>query len=167
MTSRRRPVPARAAMRTGLVVGLGLVLGAGLSACSATNTITTDRSYQASDGVGVDLGDVTATNLIVLAAEEGAPGTMLGAVSNAGSSDAELTFMTPDSGGPVSIDVPAGETVVLGPDDEAVDLEEVPVAPGAYLEVSVSTDQGGTSSVRVPVLDGALPEYADLVPDAG
>ena len=64
-----------------------------------------------------------------------------------------------------SIDVPAGGTVNLGPDaDESVDLAAVPGIPGSKLEVTVTSDVSGAATVQVPVLDGTLPEYADLVP---
>ena len=93
-----------------------------------------------------------------------AGGTLLGFVANRGAQDASVVLAVggEQSG---SIDVPAGGTVRLGPDgDETVDLSAVPGIPGSKLEVTVTSDVSGAASVEVPVLDGTLPEYADLVP---
>jgi hypothetical protein len=150
----RRIMPAAAA----------LAASALLAGCSATNPITTSFDYDPSDGVSERLGDVRVGNLMVLTSEEGAAGTVLGFVTNSGSQDASVTLAV---GGEesASIDVPAGGTVRLGPDcDETIDVDAVPARPGSKVEVDVTSDVGGSSSVLVPVLDGTLPEYADLVP---
>lgn len=179
MTSRRRLSPAARPGASSLlaggagtrsrvaVVGAALAVAAGLAGCSATNPMTTQNNYDASDGVSVELGDVTVRNLLVLTSAEGAPGTVLGAVSNGGGDSTRVSFTVAgeQAGRPVPVD--ANGTVVLGPESDAtVDLDAVPAAPGGLLELEISSDLGGTSTVQVPVLDGTLPEYADLVPDA-
>ena len=50
-----------------VVVGAVLVLAAALSGCSATNDITSQSVYSASDGVRATLGDLTAENLLIVA----------------------------------------------------------------------------------------------------
>lgn len=159
MAKRSTPSPRRRA-----ALAVALALPAVLAGCSATNPITTDLDYDPSDGVSQRLGDVQVGNLIVLTAEEGAPGTVVGFVANRGTQDASvvLTVGGEQSG---SIDVPAGSTVNLGPDaDESVDLAAVPGIPGSKLEVTITSDVSGAATVQVPVLDDTLPEYADLVP---
>lgn len=179
VTTRRRPSPAvrpaassllagGAATRSRVAVaGAALVLAAGLAGCSVTNPMTTQNNYDASDGVSVELGDLTLRNLLVLTSAEGAPGTVLGALTNDGSDAARVSIAVAgeQAGRPVPVDGRA--TVVVGPESEAtVDVDAVPAAPGDFLELEISSDLGGTSTVQVPVLDGTLPEYADLVPDA-
>lgn len=158
----RRPSPAR--RRVGMVC-LTIVLAAGLSACSATNPITTAAVYEPSDGVRLDVGDVRLGNLIVLSAGAGEPGLLIGYVTSTGTQDARVSL----GGDGVSIEpdirVPAGGTTLLTPDEGSeITLDSVPVPPGAYLTLEVAVEDGGTGTVGVPVLDGTLPAYADLVP---
>ena len=115
-----------------------------LAGCSATNPITTSFDYDPSDGVSQRLGDVRVGNLLLLTAEEGGAGTFVGFVANGGGQ-------------------PAAVVIALG-GDETVDVEAVPAAPGSKVDVTVTTDVSGAATVQVPVLDGTLPEYADLLP---
>jgi hypothetical protein len=149
--------------RTGSLAA-ALAATALLAGCSATNPITTSFDYDPSDGVGERLGDVRVGNILVLTSEEGAAGTVIGFVANSGRTDASVALAV---GGEqsVEIDVPAGQTVRLGPEgDETVELAAVPGAPGSKVEVTVTSDVSGAATFQVPVLDGTFPEYADLVP---
>jgi hypothetical protein len=141
--------------------GVGVLALAG---CSATNPITTSEAYNVVDGVQAELGDVAARNLLVFTSEEGAAGTMSGAVTNRSREDVEVE-LAPDGADPVTFDVPAGGTVLLGQDGgEDVELDAVAAAPGAHLTVTLTTGGGGSIDVPVPVFDGTLPEYAEMVP---
>ena len=156
MASPRRPCPLLLAL-AGVAV---------LSGCTATNPITTMDDYSPSDGVRGRLGTVSLGNIMVLTAEEGAPGTVLGSVTNDGEEEISVSLGLVD-GEPVTVDVPGGDTVLLGPDqDEEIELESVPAEPGGLVDMLVSADREGEATLRVPVLDGTLPEYAELVPDA-
>lgn len=159
-----RPVST---LRRAVVVPLALALAAGLTACSATNPITTTTNYAASDGVRVDLDDVRLGNLMVLASAEGAPGVVVGQVTNDGDQAVRVTLAVEGAvSDPVAVE--ARGTTLLTPDGGTeVLLEAVPAAPGAYVDLRVAVDGGGGTTASVPVLDGTLPEYADLVPDAG
>lgn len=156
MPSVRRP--ALAAALSGIVA----VLAAG---CTAFQPPTTSIPYNASDGVRVTVDDeVRADNLLVLAAAQGAPGTLLGALTNAGQDDSRVS-LTSDGMLVGTVRVPAGGTVLLGPGKDAeVSLGETTAPPGAVLPLQLATRAGGTAAVSVPVLDGSLPEYAPLVP---
>ncbi|NCT91933.1 hypothetical protein GXB85_13355 [Cellulomonas sp. APG4] len=159
-----RPVST---LRRAVVVPLALATAAGLSACSATNPITTTTTYAASDGVRVELDDVRLGNVIVLSSAEGAPGVVVGQITNDGDEDVRVTLGVDGAlAEPVAVD--ARGTALLSPDGgDEVTLDAVPVAPGAYVELQIAVDGGATTTAQVPVLDGTLPEYADLVPDAG
>jgi len=148
---------------SGVAVAVGALLV--LSACSATNPITSQKPYNASDGVRVVAGDVTADNLLVLTEAQGAPGTVTGAVTNHGTDPGSvtLTFGTDEATFPLQ----AGETVLLGgASGEVVELASVDVAPGGVLPVVVTSGSAGATQASVPVLDGTLPEYASQVPTA-
>jgi hypothetical protein len=158
----RRPWPRMTAVA---LPALGVLALAG---CSATNPIATSEAYNVVDGAHAELGgDVAGRNLLVLTSGEGEAGVMSGAVTNGSREDVEVE-LAPEGADPVTIEVPAGGTVLLGGDDgEDVELDAVEAAPGAVLTVTATTQQGGSVDIPVPVFDQTLPEYADLVPDAG
>jgi len=158
---------SRAPRTTRLVAGAAIAAALALTGCSATNPITTHRDYAASDGVMVDVGDLRLGNAMVLTSEQGAPGTLVGYVTNRGGEATEVWLRVADDSTDegARFRVGAGETVLLGPDaDETVEVSSVPAAPGAEVDVLVRTDRDGTATSAVPVLDGTLEEYADLVP---
>ncbi|MBC7291329.1 MAG: hypothetical protein H5T83_08350 [Actinotalea sp.] len=160
MAKRSTPtLPRRAAS-----VAAALAASALLAGCSATNPITTLLDYDPSDGVSQVVGDLRAGNLIVLTAEEGGPGTIVGFVTNRGSQDASVVLEVAGEQGD-AIEVPAGGTVLLGPQgDETLDVGAVPAPPGSKIEVTLRSDVAGSATVEIPVMDGTLEEYADLVP---
>ena len=136
-----------------------------IAGCSWFSAQTTELQYTPSDGVQGTLGDVDVRNVFMVAQDQDSPGTMVGSLVNNGSEDVTVTI----SGESLSqdVDVPAGEVVTLGPDgDESVEVERVGVVPGRLLPVTVSGG-GEELDLAVPVLDGSLPEYAELVPTAG
>lgn len=155
----RRPVRALAA-----AVVLVAVAVPALAGCSVTNTITTQRAYEASDGVGVDLGGVRAGNLLVVAADEGGPGSLVGYLTNEGDS-AAVVAVGPAGGEPVAVvRLAPGATALLGQEHERVDVPSVSEPPGALVLLGFAVEDGDETVVEVPVVDGTLPEYATLVP---
>jgi hypothetical protein len=156
--------PSRRTRWTPIAAAAAAVLG--LAGCSATNPITTAEAYNVVDGVQADLEpDVKAHNLLVVTAEEGAAGVMSGALANQGRETVEVTLQA-EGADEVTIEVPARGAVLLGADGgEQVELDSVEAAPGSLLPVTLSTPQGGSTEVGVPVFDGTLPEYAELVPE--
>ena len=158
-------VRARLSLRSRLavapVVAAALVALAG---CSATNPITSDDPYSASDGVRGEVGDVTAENLFLLTAAKGDPGALQGALTNRGDESVEVRIAGEQDSESTDVRVPAGQTVLLGAEGEDVQLGSVPVEPGATTPLTLTTGAAGSVTLDVPVLDGTLPEYATLVP---
>lgn len=162
-------VRARLSLRSRLaaapVVAVALIALAG---CSTTNQITTDDPYDASDGVGAQVGDVSAQNLLLLTAAEGEAGALIGALTNRGDESVEVTIAGEDDADATDVRVAAGQTVLLGGEDgEEVQFASMPVEPGAVTPLTLTTGPGGSVTVEVPVLDGTLPEYEEFVPAAG
>jgi hypothetical protein len=161
-----RPRTLRVAALTAGIAVAGLVL----AGCSATNQITTEDEYSASDGVRLVLGDVRGSNLIVLVAAEGDPGTLQGGLINDGVEDRSVTVSIGDE--ETTVELGPKETVLLGVGRESEDgfaevtFPAVDVPPGGLVPVTVSTPEDGSIDVQVPVLDGTLPEYASAVPSA-
>ncbi len=144
--------------RTTALLAVGLL---GLTACAPTMTL---NGYAPSDGTRVDLSDsLRAVNLLVVASEQGGEGNVQGALAN--HTDEAVTFtLTVDGAAPVRIEVDPASTVFLGGDGgEEVVLGTVAEAPGAFLDAAIEAG-GESKQFQLPVLDGTLAEYADLVP---
>ncbi|WP_448059042.1 hypothetical protein [Cellulomonas hominis] len=162
-----RPVrlPSRR-VRGSAAVALALVSALGLTACSTTNPQTTTRAYSPSDGVRAEVGQLTAENLLIVSAAAGEPGALQGALTNRGTERLTVTVSTADQQDAATLRVTAGETLLLGGEDGTDVTFTTTDPPGATTDLTLTTGQGGTESVAVPVLDGTLPEYAALVPAA-
>lgn len=154
---------SRTSARPVVVGAVALVAAAVLSGCSATNPITTEMAYAASDGVRATLGDLTAENLLLVAAAADSPGALQGALTNRG--EDSLTVELELDGSSERFRVASGETVLLGGENGEEVVLDTPGAPGSTVEMVLSTAAAGEITVPVPVLDGTLPEYADLVPE--
>ncbi|QOR71421.1 hypothetical protein IM660_03735 [Ruania alkalisoli] len=158
---------ARSTRRLVAALTLAAATAVGVGACSP---ITTMQSYAPSDGVQGELegGDVRVLveNLMVLSAEEGAPGTVLGALVNRGAEAVEVTLSNAEVTGGIQLTVEADSTLLLSPDHEDVVFPAVPVPPGAVLELQVSTEQTGSITLPVPVLNGDIPPYGEYLPSS-
>lgn len=146
--------PARIAAAAALV--------AALAGCSLTNPIQTQVVYAASDGVRITIGEtIQAENLLLLTEAEGAPGALIGALTNRGDDDTVITVSV-EGAGSHEVAVAAGESVLLTGDD-VLRFDAVEAAPGATLPVTVSTGAEGAANATVLVLDGTLPEYGEVL----
>lgn len=157
----RRP-PASPARRLAPVVVSAAALA--LAGCQITSPVQTDVPYVAADGVPVELEDVHIANLLVVAEEEGGPGTVSGAVLNR-TDERQTVTLAVEGGEPVTVEVPRrGEQ--REPGQPLGTLESVPAAPGGMVQMQVSAGDSGTHVVRVPVLP---PEYyyEELKPEKG
>ncbi|MGY4643876.1 hypothetical protein [Cellulomonas sp. URHB0016] len=149
------------------LTGGAAVVGVVLAGCSATNPMTTENQYSASDGVRFVLGDVRGSNLLVLSEGKGEVGRLEGALVNDGDEDQVVTLTFGDAE-PTTVPLGPKETVLLDGSDEDghvdVVITAVEVEPGAVAPLTVRTGSGGSTTLDVPVLDGSLPEYSSAVP---
>jgi hypothetical protein len=124
----------------------------------------TTEHYDASDGVSVNVGDLDVRNILVVS-DDGEDGNLVLTVVNTGEDDAELGVQVGEGGSePLIIEVEAGATVSLGGDEEPLLLEGIDTQPGALLPLYFQYGTAEGIEKLVPVLDGRLPEYADLAP---
>jgi hypothetical protein len=165
-----RPRTRRLRTAAGLAVA-GLAAALTLTGCSYTNQITTEKEYNSSDGVGGHIGNIKAINFLIVSEAKGDPGALAGALQNTDSQDETVTIALGDDDH-ATVAVPGNSTVLLnapgGNSDtnKKVVFDAIPEPPGAVVEVTVTTKNAGSVTLDVPVLDGTLPEYAGLVPDA-
>lgn len=149
-------------------VAAGL-LAAAAFALTSCSPVLTDDPYAASDGVRVVWSEdarVKGENIMLLASETGGDARLLGGLVNGTNEDIEVAVGFA-GGAQTVIEIPANSTVLLdGSAANDVVLPNVPVAPGSFADLSLTTPSRGTVTVKVPVLDGTLAEYEPFVPGA-
>ncbi|WP_341954982.1 DNA modification methylase [Microbacterium sp. LWH13-1.2] len=139
----------------------------GATGCTFITPQSTKIEYSGSDGVNVSDSDgpIDVRNAFVVANEDGSVGNFIGAVVNPTTEKATLT-MTVAGLDPFTVTVPAGKTVSFGADEEPLRIDGLDTKPGATIEIHFQSGDGAGTKTEVPVLDGSLPYYADLVPAA-
>lgn len=152
-------------VRTGTSIAAALALVGALSGCSLYAVHQTLHPYDPSDGVSVDLGDVTILNALVFT-EDGEDGNFTASAVNSGDEDVDLVLQYDSDGEKVDVEVevPAGETVRLGQDGDQILLPGIAAIPGSLLEIYFRHGERPGKQANVPVLDTSLPEYDGLLP---
>ncbi|MGW8484585.1 DNA modification methylase [Microbacterium sp. NPDC055903] len=139
-----------------------------LTAATGCTFITPQAStipYSASDGVNVsDEGAPLAVrNVFVVADESGELGNLIAGIVNP-TDDDQVLIVQVSGLDATEIEVPADSTVSLGGNVEPLLIEGLNAKPGATVEIHFQSGDGNGVKANVPVLDGALPYYTDLVP---
>lgn len=150
------PVPfrSRRALRTAVA---GSTLALTLSACQWTAPITTMKSYDPGDGVSAQVGPLKVNNLMVVAEQQGGPGTVLGVASNSGDQPVQVAVSTVeagqqgDAGTPVQVPAYGMQELTQAQGSTATTLPSVQAPPGTLVQLLVRT-QSGQTVVEVPVL---------------
>ncbi|MFD5226631.1 DNA modification methylase [Microbacterium sp. NPDC058342] len=147
-------------------VSLGAAITLGATGCTFITHQATTNVYPASDGVNVEStgGPVVVRNALIVATDDGSAGNLVAALIN--ESDAEATLSIDVQGRQLSVDVPANQRISLGADEDPLLIENLDVKPGATVEILFRSGDEKADPLQVPVLDGALPSYEDLVPAA-
>ncbi len=137
----------------------------GATGCTFISPQATKIEYSASDGVNIasSSGPIDVRNAFVVANEDGSVGNFVAAVVNPTLEKATLTI-TVAGLEPMTVTVPAGETISFGADEEPLRIDGLDTKPGATVEMHFQSGDGEGAKTDVPVLDGTLPYYADLVP---
>lgn len=163
MTSTRTPRRTLAVA----VLAVALPLVGGLAGCSATNPIQTQRVYSPSDGVRATLGPLQTTNLLVVGTAKGKAAALSGGLVNAGG-DA-VTVDVAVSGEQSTFTVPAHGSVLIGTGTDSgrtLPISSLDADPGALTTVTLKVSSAGSTTVQVPVVDGALPQYTSVLPSS-
>lgn len=132
----------------------------------AGNPPQTQLQYDPSDGLSVEVADVQLLNLIVLT-EDGEDGNLIGSAVNRSEDDIDLVIQYESDGGrtDVTVELPADSTLHLGTgEDGQLLLPGIEAQPGDLISLYFQYGDEQGKEGRIPVLDGALPEYADYLP---
>lgn len=150
----------KARLAASAALALGIAIGG--SGCAMITYQATTEKYDPSDGVSADIGALDVRNILVVS-DDGEEGNMILSVTNTGTDDATLQIQV--AGETVEVDVDAGQTVSPGAgDEEPVLIERLDAEVGGLVPVFLTTEGAEGREISVPVLDGRLPEYEDLVP---
>ncbi len=154
-------------MKSRLVASAALsaVVLFGATGCAFISPQATTIQYSASDGVNVSDADgpLDIRNAMVIATEDGSVGNFIAAIVNPTEEKATLTI-TLSGIDPFTITVPAGETFSLGSNEEPLRIVDLDSMPGSTVEIHFQSGDSTGTKAEIPVLDGTLPYYSDLVP---
>ncbi|AIY02917.1 hypothetical protein ART_3318 [Arthrobacter sp. PAMC 25486] len=152
------------AQRLSLIAAIGIGAMA-FTGCSAINQQSTTMVYSASDGVRLDMGQLELRNVLIVSEAAGSAGNVAGTFYN--TSDTEITLtVTGDQGSQTEITVAPGTPKVLNSNADHSTLSTVTEPPGSVTTLELSTSAGETATLTVPILDGTLAEYKELLPTA-
>lgn len=152
--------PKNRVQRT-LVAGAAALTLLASTGCGAINEQATTKSYSASDGIVANVGPIGLRNVMVVAENEDSAGRLLGTVVN--SSDSPVQLSLTGSGSTATVTVPADGHIRFEDEANKTTVDRPGAAPGALANVTVRVNNE-SADVRVPVLDGTLPEYSSYVP---
>lgn len=148
------------------ILAIGLALGA--SGCNLIQPQATTNSYNASDGIGVNVGDIQLRNLIVIS-DDGQTGSLLMSAINTTGSDINLHIQFLSQGAMVdgTLAVPSAQTATSWGDlaQDKIVFEGMDSAPGSMLEIYFQYGSADGVTTLVPVLSTGQPEYEGLEPN--
>ncbi|MCK2037564.1 DNA modification methylase [Microbacterium sp. SSW1-49] len=136
----------------------------GATGCTFITPQSTKIEYSGSDGVNIsdEDGPLAVRNAFIVANEDGSVGNFIAAVVNPTEERATLTISV--AGNDFTETVPAGDRVSFGADAEPLRIVGLNAKPGSTIEMHFQSGDSIGVKTQVPVLDGSLPYYADLVP---
>ena len=142
-------------MKVRIVVAAALAVGValGTAGCNLIQPQATTTPYDASDGVGINVGDLQLRNLMIIS-DNGETGNLLMGAANSTGEDAELHIGFVSDKQVTSWGSGSEDRIILG---------GINTIPGGLLEVAFEAN-GETKTVLVPVLTSAQPEYEGLEP---
>lgn len=145
-----------------------LIAAAAVGGAAACSPIETVGNYAPSDGVRASIGNqIAAENLMIVTTEEGAEGVLVGGLTNRWDERTAVDFLFEGSEGAVTVRLAGNASVLLGPQDEAVTIPAVAAPPGDLLDVQISSPESGSVILSIPVLDGTVPPYDQLLSATG
>lgn len=143
---------------------LALLTALGTSGCNFTSPVASLEMYAPSDGAQAELGNVKARNLIYFVDNKGNYGFFGAFVNSAANPETfNLGFKT-RSGERVfqQYNLAGLDVVNLGYQNQPSLKVDLDANAGDIVDVLLQSDSGSVS-INVPVLDGTLPEYRELV----
>ena len=145
------------------ILAIGLALGA--SGCNLIQPMATTRHYDASDGIGVNVGDIQLRNLIVISDDGQTASLLLSAINATGSVVAlHIQFLSKGAMVDGRLNVPSSQTPTSwgAAKEEKIVLEGIDSLPGSLLKVYFQYGDSDGKTALIPVLTTGQPEYKGL-----
>lgn len=143
------------------VVAAAAVLGL-LTGCDLFAPQDTKYIHETADGVNGEIRTIFIGNAVLLTADATSPTSLVATLVNQGGSSEHVKIST--HAGSQTVTVKPAESVQVGASDgQSVTFDGLGAAPGSLAPVTFEAG-GMTETLDVPVLDGSLPQYRDLVP---
>lgn len=160
----------RSRVAVSAILAAGVLLGS--TGCAFFSPVATQLHYNPSDGTSTTVGDVKVRNAMAIT-EDGETVNLVMAVINSGDEPVEVRFQydfegvepsEADQG--VLVPLLPGESISFGngKDSDDIILTDAGAELGGLMPVFVQYGDETGKTMLVPVLDGSLPGYEDLVP---
>ncbi|WP_066518154.1 hypothetical protein [Curtobacterium ammoniigenes] len=156
-------------MRTRLLgsVAVAAAIVVGASGCEFMTTPDTQQIRQITDGINLQVGSLSVRNALLISNPSGSNARFIATVVNMSNQSEELSIQAKDnSADQQTVSIPANATVDLAKSAKAdqVVFHKVDVKPGDLTKVFFTYPGASGASAGIPVLTGAMAEYATLVP---
>ena len=154
-------------MKVRVIVAAAIAAGValGTSGCNLIQPQATTKTYAASDGINVNVGDVALRNVVIIS-NNGQTGNLVMGAVNTGTPVAlhvEYKSAGKVADGHVVVPFSTQPTLFGTAGNSKVILTGIGTEPGSLLEVAFTVGSKTTTSL-VPVLNSDLPEYHGLNP---
>lgn len=147
------------------ILAIGLALGA--SGCNLIQPQATTRHYDASDGIGVNVGEINLRNLILISNNGQSASLLMSAINTTGS-DVNLHIQFLSKGAMVDgqLAIPSSQTPTSwgAAEEHKIIFEGIDSQPGSLLKVYFQYGDANGETAMVPVLTSDQPEYEGLEP---
>jgi hypothetical protein len=158
----------RSRIAASVVLAAGVLLGS--TGCAFFSPVATQLPYEPSDGVSTTVGDIKVRNAMAIT-DDGTDVNLVMVVVNSGTKAATVNFEYGFSEGGSGIkqtdhvNIAPGETLSYGNGEDAPTkiLDGANVELGGLMPIFVQYGDETGKEMLVPVLDGSLPGYEDLV----
>lgn len=147
-------------------IALAAALLVGTTGCTFSAEIATQKEYDPSDGVGIEVGELAIRNALLIGDDPENLNLVMTVVSSS-DTDRRLTVQWQAGDERVSEQVfvtANGSTAFGGPDQDQLLVVGSGATIGGLVPLYFSYSGAEGRELLVPVLDGALPEYELYVP---
>ncbi|WP_165069135.1 PALP domain-containing protein [Marisediminicola senii] len=148
-------------------IALAAILVTGLTGCTFGAVQANRIAYDPSDGFGTTVGDVEVRNAILIS-EDGETANFVANFINSGNQNVPLVVSWETASGQVDRNVylRGGGTLAYGTGSSTITMSGIDAPLGSLFPVFFQYGDEPGEELLVPVLDGGLEEYSDLVPDS-
>lgn len=133
--------------------------------CQFMQPVRSLDPYAPSDGFQTDIDELKARNMMILELEN--DHALIGSFINSGDTDLDVTVqvISGDNRTDTAIEVPAGGKTDMGYNGNAPKRLELPgdVIAGQLYPIFIQVENETPRELLVPVLDGALEEYQEMI----